>query len=141
MGMMIGIAQEDGFLDIEEPTSNYLGPGWTACCSTEDEAKIKIRHQISMATGLDDSVEESGSTNNCFTPECFECLAEPDTRWAYHNSAYRIVQDVMENATGLDKTVYTRTRLGNRIGMKGFWFNYIYYSTARDMAQIRFVYV
>lgn len=134
MGTMIGMAQADGYLDIEEPTANYLGEGWTNC-SLEDEAQIKIRHQISMATGLDDSVEETGSTNNCFEPECFECLASPETRWAYHNSAYRIVQDVMEIATGLDKTIYTRTRLGNRIGMKGLWFNYVYYSTGRDMAR------
>ena len=134
MGTMIGLAQEDGFLDIEEPTANYLGEGWTSC-SPEDEAKIKIRHQISMATGLDDSLEEPGGTDNCFDPECFECIADPETRWAYHNSPYRIVQDVMEVATGLDKTLYTRSRLGNRIGMKGAWFNYIYFSTARDMAR------
>ena len=134
MGVMIGLAQEDGYLDIEEPTSNYLGAGWTAC-PPEKEALIRIRHQISMSTGLDDSLEPPGSADNCFDPECFQYLADAGTRWAYHNSAYRIVQDVMETATGQNKNIYTRLRLGNRIGMKGFWFDYIYYSTARDMAR------
>ena len=134
MGVMIGLAQEDGYLSIEGPTSDYLGEGWTSC-PPEEEQLITIRHQISMATGLDDSLEPAGSIDNCFDPECFQCLAAPGTRWAYHNSAYRIVQDVMETATGQNKNIYTRLRLGNRIGMKGFWFDYIYYSTARDMAR------
>ena len=134
MGAMIGLAQQDGYLSIEDPTSGYLGEGWTAC-PPDEEQRITIRHQISMSTGLDDSVEPPGSVVNCFDPDCFQCIAEPGERWAYHNSAYRIVQDVMEEATGVNKNIYTRTRLGNRIGMDGFWFNYIYYSRARDMAR------
>lgn len=134
MGAVIGLAQEDGYLSIEGPTRDYLGDGWTDC-PPEEEQRITIRHQISMATGLDDSVEPPGSVINCFDPECFRCLAEPGTRWAYHNSAYRIVQDVLETAAGVNKNIYTRTRLGNSIGMDGFWFNYIYFSRARDMAR------
>lgn len=134
MGVMIGLAQEDGHLSIEDPTSDYLGEGWTAC-PLEEEARITIRHQISMSSGLDDSLEPTGSTENCFDPECFQCLAEPGTRWAYHNSAYRIVQDAMEGATGFNKNLYTFTRLGRRIGMNGLWFDYIFYSRARDMAR------
>ncbi len=134
MGVMIGLAQEDGHLSIEDKTSDYLGEGWTAC-PPEEEARIAIRHQISMSSGLDDSLEPTGSTENCFDPECFQCLAEPGTRWAYHNSAYRIVQDVMEEATGINKNVYTFTRLGRHIGMSGLWFDYIFYSRARDMAR------
>ena len=134
MAMLMGLAQEDGLLDIENPTSEYLGQGWTSC-SPQEELTIKIRHQLSMASGLDDSLEAPGSTENCFNPECFECIAAPTTRWAYHNSAYRILQDVLETTSGQDKTIFTRTRLGNRIGMKGFWLNYIYYSNARDMAR------
>ncbi|MCB0563818.1 MAG: serine hydrolase [Phaeodactylibacter sp.] len=134
MGVMVGLAQEDGYLSIEDPTSDYLGEGWTSCL-LEEERLITIRHQISMATGLDDSLEPVGSIDNCFDPECFQCLAAPGARWAYHNSAYRIVQDVMEEATGTTKNIYTRVRLGNNIGMSGFWVNYIFYSRARDMAR------
>jgi CubicO group peptidase (beta-lactamase class C family) len=134
MAVLVGLAQQDGQLDIEAPARDYLGAGWTDC-APEDEARIRIRHQISMSTGLDDSLEPAGATSNCFEPECFQCLADTSTRWAYHNSPYRIVQDILETAVGQNKTIYTRQRLGNRIGMAGFWFNYIYYSTARDMAR------
>ena len=134
MGAMIGLAQQEGFLSIGDPTSDYLGEGWTAC-SPEDEQLITIRHQLSMASGLDDSLEPAGSIVNCFDPECFQCLAAPGTRWAYHNSAYRILQDVLEEATGVNKNVYTLTRLGSRIGMNGLWFDYIFFSRARDMAR------
>lgn len=88
-----------------------------------------------MASGLDDGVEVVGSTNNCFEPACFQYLSAPYSRWAYHNSAYRILQNVLETTTGQSKLNYTRTRLGDRIGMKGFWLNYVYYSSARDMAR------
>lgn len=131
---LFGMAQEDGFLDINDPTSQYLGQGWTNT-SPEQELAITIRSQLAMASGLDDGVEATGSTQNCFEPACFQFLAAPYTRWAYHNSAYRILQNVLETATGQNKFSYTRTRLGDRIGMKGFWLNYVYYSNARDMAR------
>ncbi|MCH2085186.1 MAG: serine hydrolase [Saprospiraceae bacterium] len=134
MAVLLGLSQEDGVLNIEDVASEYLGTEWTSC-ETEDEQVINIRHLISMASGFDDAVEPAGSINNCFEPECYECLAEPETRWAYHNSAYRITQDILEMTTGMTKNLYTRNRLGNPIGMDGFWFNYIYFSKARDMAR------
>lgn len=131
---LYGMAQEDGLLDIDDPTSDYLGVGWTST-SPEQEGLITLKSQLSMASGLDDGVEAPGSTNNCFEPQCFQYLAAPYSRWAYHNSAYRILQDVLETASGQTKFNYTRSRLGDRIGMKGFWLNYVYYSKARDMAR------
>lgn len=134
VGMLVGLAQEDGFIDINEPTRTYLGSGWTST-TTNQEAQITIKSQLSMASGLDDGVEAVGSTQNCFEPACFQYLAPPYGRWAYHNSAYRILQNVLETTTGQNKFNYTRSRLGDRIGMKGFWLNYVYYSSARDMAR------
>lgn len=131
---LFGMAQEDGLLNIDDPTSDYLGQGWTST-DPEQEALITLKSQLSMASGLDDGVEAPGSTNNCFEPQCFQYLSPPYTRWAYHNSAYRILQDVLETTSGQTKFNYTRNRLGNRIGMKGLWLNYVYYSTARDMAR------
>ena len=132
MGTLIGLAQQDGLLSIEEPTSRYLGKGWTSA-PLEKEELITLRHQLSMTTGLDD--RGSKALDNCLEPECLEYLTDPGTRWAYYNAPYRLLQDVLEKATGMDKSVHTRLRLGNRIGMKGLWFKYVYYSTARDMAR------
>lgn len=131
---LFGLAQEDGLLHIDDPTADYLGQGWTQA-TPEQEAAITLKSQLSMASGLDDTVESTGSTQNCFEPSCFQYLAAPYSRWAYHNSAYRILQNVLETASGQTKFNFTRSRLGDRIGMKGFWLNYVYYSKARDMAR------
>ncbi len=47
---LVGLAQEDGFLDIEAPTSEYLGTGWTSL-TPQQEAAITVRHQLTMTTG------------------------------------------------------------------------------------------
>ena len=41
MGVLVGLAQEDGFLDIEDPTSDYLGEGWTGCALRKMKWKLK----------------------------------------------------------------------------------------------------
>ncbi|MCB9282278.1 MAG: serine hydrolase, partial [Lewinellaceae bacterium] len=51
-GTMVGLAQEDGLLSIDDTSSDYLGVGWTQC-PPDKEALIKIRHHITMTTGLD----------------------------------------------------------------------------------------
>lgn len=133
MAAVIGLAQEDGHLNINDPVSDYMGAGWTEC-PPDKEALISIRNQITMTTGLDDSVEED-ATNSCFEPACFQYLVDAGTRWAYHNSPYRYTQELVEAATGVNLNLYTRLRLGNAIGMKGGWFGNVYYSKARDMAR------
>ena len=40
-----GIAQQEGYLNIYDTTSNYLGSGWTNCVPT-DEEKITIWNPI-----------------------------------------------------------------------------------------------
>ena len=32
-----GIAQQEGYLNIYDTTSNYLGSGWTNCLSNDEE--------------------------------------------------------------------------------------------------------
>jgi len=131
---LAGLAREDGYLDLEDPVSDYLGAGWTSCAA-EDEARIRIVHQLTMTSGLDDSEERLSGNVFCLDPACLTCLTEPGLRWAYHNAPYRLVQDVMAVATGFDFNIFTRLRLGNFIGMRGGWLNYVYYSRARDMAR------
>lgn len=129
-GFLVGLAQEEGFLNIDDPVQDYLGTGWTAL-STAQEEQIKIVHQLNMTSGLDDGVDDP----DCLEPECLQYLTEPGSRWAYHNAPYRLVQDVVANASGLTFNQFTNTRLKTKIGMKGLWFNYIYFSTARDAAR------
>src|SRR5690606_40158064 len=51
--MLVGMAQERGFLSIDDPVTDYLGAGWTSCPPGE-EALRTIRHQLTMTTGFDD---------------------------------------------------------------------------------------
>ena len=43
--------------------------------------------------------------------------------------------DVITQASGLNINAFTYSRLGSRIGMNSFWFNYVMYGKARDMAR------
>lgn len=130
--MAIGIAQADGFLTIEDTTSDYLGTGWTSLSPAQEE-KITIRHQLTMTTGLND-------TNFfCTDPACLTYLADPGTRWAYHNAPYTLLDDVIANATGQSLNSWVQQKIKQPTGMTGFFlpigYNTIYYSTARSMAR------
>lgn len=133
---LAGIAREEGFLNIDLPTSTYLGAGWTSCTPTQ-EAAITVRHQLTMTTGLDDAVPD----DDCTLPSCLQYLADPGTRWAYHNAAYTLLDDVIANATGSTFNSYFNSRLRNPVGMDGFWlpagspYNNVYFSRPRSMAR------
>jgi CubicO group peptidase (beta-lactamase class C family) len=131
---LLGIAQEEGFLNINDTTSDYLGSGWTYS-SPEEEEKITIWNQLTMTSGLDDGV----SNPFCTDDSCLIYLAEPETRWAYHNAPYTLLRPVLENATGQGINIYANQRLLNPIGMDGV-FSYVGYdnvfsSTTRSMAR------
>ncbi|MCY7328284.1 MAG: beta-lactamase family protein, partial [Saprospiraceae bacterium] len=132
---LVGQAQEEGLVDIDDATSTYLGPGWTSC-TPEQENAITLRHQLTMTTGLDDTpMPASPDANLCTDPACLQYLAAPNTRWAYHTGAYRLLQDVVAEASGLTINQFTKTRVLDRVGMKGFWFQDVQYGRARDMAR------
>jgi CubicO group peptidase (beta-lactamase class C family) len=131
---MTGMAQEEGLLDIDAASSDYLSEGWTSC-SPEDEIQISVRNQLSMTTGLNDVDVDV----DCTDPECLTCLAPPNERWAYHNAPYTLLDQVIEGATGMNLNFYTYTRLGIPIGLQGAFvsleFNNVFFSTPRDMAR------
>ncbi len=52
LGLLVGVAQEEGLLSINETTSRFLETGWTSEISTK-ERLIKIKNNLSMTTGLD----------------------------------------------------------------------------------------
>ena len=130
--VMVACALADGKLQLTDPSSKYLGNGWTSCTS-ESEQKITIRHQITMTTGLDDNEFD------CTEPSCLKCLANPGSRWAYHNSPYTLLDGVIEGATGQDLNTYLKSRLSAETGINGLYiasgYNNVFYSTARVMAR------
>jgi len=130
---LVGLAQQDGILSLNDSTSKYLGR-WTSAPRPQ-QRQITIRHQLTMASGLDDS-PPAPCDNESTTPACLLYLAPPATRWAYHTGAYRTLQHVLVQASGAASiTQYTNQRLANRIGMTGLWANDVFYSKARSMAR------
>jgi len=132
---MIGIAQEEGFLTIEDSSLDYLGANWSSL-SAQQETQVKIKHHITMTTGLDYT---NALLNNCTSTGCLTYLNNPGNFWYYHNAAYTLNQDIIAGAIGSDFTPYFNSKLRDKIGMQGTWtplgFNRIYFSTARSMAR------
>jgi CubicO group peptidase (beta-lactamase class C family) len=132
---LVGIAQEEGYLDIADPTSDHLGTGWTVA-PPDKEGLITVRNQLTMTSGLDDGVFNS----DCTDPACLQYLADAGTRWAYHNAPYTILDQVIANATGQSFPSYFNAKIRTPIGMNGLWltldgYNNVYFSHARSMAR------
>lgn len=128
---LAGIAQQEGQLNINNKTSTYLGTGWTSAPLAKENL-ITVKHQLTMTTGLEYNVPD----DNCLTPACLTYKADAGAFWYYYNAPYRLVQDVIANATGTNYNAYTKTKLADRIGMKNFtWFNYTLWLNSRDMAR------
>lgn len=129
----VGLAQKEGFLDIDDKTSNYLGEGWTNA-PLEKENLITVWHQLTMTAGMDDTEFD------CVTPDCLSYVADAGSRWAYHNGPYTLLQSVVSTATGVPWKDYFNESLRDKIGMDGFWLslngsNNVFFSTTRSMAR------
>ncbi|MFL5728782.1 MAG: serine hydrolase [Cytophagaceae bacterium] len=130
---LTGIAQEKGLLTIGNSVSSYLGPGWTSEPAAK-EGLITVRDLLTMSSGMDDTPpgpcdnEDSSST-------CLLYLQDRGTRWAYHTGAYKHLQAVVSKTAGVSYNNFTNTNVGSHIGLSGFWYQGIYYSTARGMAR------
>ncbi len=131
---LVGIAQEQGLLTIEDASSTYLGNGWTNS-NEEQESLIKIKHQLTMTTGLDYEVDNPF----CTDPNCLLVKFTPGTNWFYHNAPYTLLREVIENASQTSYNNFSDQHIENKIGMSGIWtrsnFDNVYTSTARDMAR------
>lgn len=133
---LVGIAQQEGILNINNPSKQYLGAGWSSLTTAQENA-ITVKHHLSMTTGLDDNVPN----DDCTDPSCLIYKAAPGTRWAYHNAAYSKVIDIVEKASGKTYNTYTTEKVYNKIGMSGIWlpgtggYGKIHYSTPRNMAK------
>lgn len=131
---LVGIAQQEGNLNIENPTSDYLGNGWTSL-TAEKEQLIKVKNQLTMTTGLEYNVPDL----DCTLPSCLTYKTDAGQQWYYHNAAYTLLEKVVESATSTDYNEYTNEKLEAKTGMNGQWilqgYNNVYWSTARDMAR------
>jgi CubicO group peptidase (beta-lactamase class C family) len=104
---MVGIAQQEGYLNINNAVSQYLGAGWTSLPPAK-ESLITVRHLLTMTSGLEFNVPDL----NCTLPSCLLYRADAGTQWYYHNAPYLLLKDVVEAATGKNFNVYLNQTLG-----------------------------
>ena len=130
----VGIAQQEGFLNLQDSSSMYLGTGWTIA-PPQKEKLITILDQLRMSSGLDDNVPD----HYCTLDTCLKYLADAGTRWAYHNGPYTLLDSVIENATSMTLNQWITQKIKNPTGMTGAFFpsgfNNVFYSKARSMAR------
>jgi len=133
----VGIAQDEGHLNIDNKTSDYLGTNWSTL-STEKEDLIMVKHHLSMTTGLDDKIDQLIAWT-CTLRTCLDYESDAGTRWAYHQGAYSKLFDIVAEATNEDFSNYVAEKIESKIGMNGNWrqqgFLSRYETNTRDMAR------
>ncbi|MCC7030646.1 MAG: serine hydrolase [Chitinophagaceae bacterium] len=131
---VVGIAQQESLLAINDASSSYLGTGWTVAPPAK-ELQIKIRNQLTMTTGLDDGVPN----NACTIDTCLQYLADAGTRWAYHNGPYTLLDSVIVSATGTTLNNYLQQKVKAPTGMTGLYvtidYDHVFHSKPRSMAR------
>jgi CubicO group peptidase (beta-lactamase class C family) len=132
---LVGIAQQEGHLNINDKTADYLGNGWTNM-PRDKEDLITVKNHLTFTTGIDYNVTDL----NCNDPSCFNYGTNAGNQWYYHNATYLIVHDILEAATGMTNNQYTDNAIASKIGMSGFWANTaqssnVYFSDARSAAR------
>ena len=93
-----GIAQQKGYININNLASQYLGTGWTSAPLAKENL-ITVKNLLTMTSGLDD-IPPSPCTNEDTAKACLIYKVNASTRWAYHTGAYKYIQNVVSNAVG-----------------------------------------
>lgn len=130
---LIGIAQEQSLLQLNDVTSMYLGEGWTSLTKTQEDS-IRIWNQLTMTTGLDDA-----NNADCTNPNCLIYKAAVGTRWAYHNAPYTLLDKVIEVSSELTLNQFLLNNITAKTGIKALYiqngFNKVAFSTPRNFAK------
>lgn len=130
VSVTVGIAQQEGLLNINDKVSRYLGNGWSSE-PIEKENLITIRHLLTMTSGINDKKQLMLKRNLTY-------LADAGNRWSYSN-VFQKLMDVVAAASGQDFGTYFSVKLKQVIGMDGYWKNgfifKIYHSNTRSMAR------
>lgn len=118
---LVGIAQEQGKLKIDQPASDFLGGGWTRTSRTQEQA-IRIEHLLKMTSGL--------------TPrKSYEGL--PDTIWRYNTEVYQDLHPLLEKAVGATMQEFSDRVLFRPMGMTHSKFRFhSFVMSARDMGRL-----
>ena len=117
---LIGIAQEQGKLKIEQPVADFLGAGWSKASKVQEQS-IHIEHMLKMTSGLN-------------AGRRFE--TSPDKKWFYNTTVYQDLHPLLEKAVGKTMQEFSNEVLFQPTGMKHSKFRFhSFVMTARDMGR------
>jgi CubicO group peptidase (beta-lactamase class C family) len=116
---LVGIAQDQGLLDIAEPAADYI-PEW----SGTDAAAVSVENLLSNNSGRHWDLNTDYVRMAIGAPDktAFAVGLAQDTApgevWAYNNSAIQTLSAVLEAATGADPVDFARTQIFEPLGMR-----------------------
>jgi CubicO group peptidase (beta-lactamase class C family) len=162
VGVLLGIAQQEGFINIEDTVSSYLNPtGSTPWSSTPtQEGAVTLKHLMTHTSGFDTvpstaaqgPYNSAGAPHNCGNddgePNCLQAYGPPGTQFRYNTGLYGLLRQVLGIATSNHRCTpastvpqraacfeeYFTQKLGNVIGLQGAWEN-----TASDPTELHYV--
>lgn len=115
---LVGIAQDRGLLDIDDPVSTYVEE-WRG---TPSEG-VTIRNLLSNDSGRFQDFETDyiqmavGAPDKTAFSVALEQQHPPGTEWVYNNAAIQVLEAVLEEATGVPVGTFAEEALFEPIGM------------------------
>jgi CubicO group peptidase (beta-lactamase class C family) len=114
---LVGLAQEDGVLDIDDPASEYI-PEWRGT----DSEDVTVRNLISNDSGRSWSFDQDYGTLPGQEDRTAYAVGlgqdqPPGTSWAYNNAAIQTLEAVLRTSTGEDVADYAAENLFAPVGM------------------------
>lgn len=101
ISFLAAIAREQGKLDLDRTVASYIGNGWSES-SPQQEARITVRHLMSMTSGLSESLEYEHPSG---------------TVWEYNTGAYSMMIPLLTKVMDSDIHQLTREWLTGPTGM------------------------
>lgn len=116
-GVLVGIADDLGLLDIDDPASTHLTE-WQGTPSED----VTIRSLLTNTSGrywdfTTDYVDMTGADDRSGFAIALDQQHEPDTVWVYNNAAIQTLEEVLERATGQDVEAFANEYLFGPTGM------------------------
>ena len=141
-GILIGIAQDQNLLNIDDKASIYLDE-WLE----DDRKDITIRNILNMRSGLELPGGVAGGNITIFNDQASICIALPlvmpmGEQFEYNNCNSMLLGVILERATGQDFKAFADTHLFSKLDINARWWrdpsgNYLSYCCL-DMTQAEF---
>ena len=156
VSLLIGIAVDQGKLDVEDTMMSFLTDYSVGEVQNERKERITIEHLLTMASGLDanaDKEDSPGHENYLYEAEDWLRFAlnvpmagEPGSVWSYASLNTYLLGVILEKATEQELEEFAQTYLFDPLGIKDTRWTFTpkgwvvaqgnFYVSARDLSRI-----